>query len=85
MYTDTLRYRQCVAGRGRVGGVELCYRPYSAGVLHFDLTRFRTYKSASQLKQNDQLRRHLRIGVLKVPSSMRLKPYTKKGLFLEMV
>ncbi len=32
------------------GGVELYCRPYSAGVLHFVLTRFSTYKSVSPPK-----------------------------------
>jgi hypothetical protein len=42
-----VQYIHTVCGCGGGGGVELCCRPYSAGVLTLFLTRFRTYKIAS--------------------------------------
>jgi hypothetical protein len=51
-------YRQCVAGKGG-GGVESCWRPYSAGLY---LTRFRiyNYKIAKPPKTKTQEGRGIR-------------------------
>ncbi len=56
---------------GGVGGVELCCRPYSAGVLNSvsdQIQKLQNYFTTPN--KNDQQRRHLGIGVFKVPSSI---------------
>ncbi len=67
VYSDSVWLCVCVGG----GGVELCFRPYSAGVLHSvsdQVPNLQNYFTTPN--KIDQLRRHLGIGVFKVPSSM---------------
>ncbi len=54
-----------------MGGVELCCRPYSAGVLHSVSDQIQNLQNCfTAPNKNDQLRRHLGIGAFKVLSSM---------------
>ncbi len=53
------------------GGVELCCRPYSAGVLHPVSDQVQNLQNCfTTQNKNDQKRRHLGVGVFKVPSFM---------------
>ncbi len=53
------------------GGVELRCRPYSAGVWHSVSNQIQNLQNCyTTPKKNDQKRRHLGIGVFKVPSFM---------------
>jgi hypothetical protein len=54
VYTDSV----CLGG----GGGELCFRPYSAGILHpVFLTRFRTYQIASPPQTKWPVKRTLKV------------------------
>ncbi len=62
-------YRQCVAVAGEVGGFVLCCRPYSAWVLHSVSDQIQNLQNCfTTPNKSDQKRRHLGIGVFKVPS-----------------
>jgi hypothetical protein len=57
--TPLSKFMQAVCGRGWGRGVELCWRPYSAGVLILYVTRLRTYEIAfPPLDKNLEGKRH---------------------------